>query len=447
MDVEKWMRKVGSAVYRAFPIPPGKGVLRSLEHLHPGEKKEVLLSDYYSEKIGKSLCLCALLLILGGCTFLTEHFGGQVEGGALERGAQGGRKVVLEVASETSGDGREMELLLSEKLLTDAELQEAYESFLPALLETLSGENPSLSEVRSDLHPVQSLEGYPFQVAWRSSDWELLSSVTGEVREVPEPTEGLLTAEITAPSASSEEGFLRREAVTIRVLPRDRSGREGFWEGLSDSLKERQKADRGEEKFFLPAEYEGENLTWRIAGDHFGLPLMLAGPLLGVLVFFLSDYDLLRKREERREKMRAAYPDVVRKLSLYMSAGMTAKAAFFKMGKDLGEDNPIYGEILYTCRELRAGRSEREAYERLGRRTALQEYIRMTTLLTQNLRKGSGSLLERLREEAEAACEEKTRNFRRLGEEAVTKLLLPMVMMLLVVMVMILLPAFGSMNL
>ncbi len=76
MDVEKFIRKVGNTVYHAFPVPAGRGVLQSLEHLHPGEKKEALLAEYYSEKIGKSLCLCAAILVLGGCIFLTEHFGG-----------------------------------------------------------------------------------------------------------------------------------------------------------------------------------------------------------------------------------------------------------------------------------------------------------------------------------------------------------------------------------
>ena len=47
----------------------------------------------------------------------------------------------------------------------------------------------------------------------------------------------------------------------------------------------------------------------------------------------------------------------------------------------------------------------------------------------------------------EAAFEQRKNLARRLGEEASTKLLLPLFMMLLIVMVMITVPAFGLWNL
>jgi pilus assembly protein TadC len=102
--------------------------------------------------------------------------------------------------------------------------------------------------------------------------------------------------------------------------------------------------------------------------------------------------------------------------------------------------------MLYTCRELKSGVSEGNAYEHFGKRTGLQEYIRLCTLMTQNLKKGSASLVPRLREEVDKSLTERIRMGRKLGEEAATKLLVPMVMMLAVVMVMVMLPAFSSMG-
>ncbi len=54
-------------------------------------------------------------------------------------------------------------------------------------------------------------------------------------------------------------------------------------------------------------------------------------------------------------------------------------------------------------------------------------------------------LLERLREEADRAAEQRLQKSRKLGEEAGTKMLIPMVMMLGVIMVMIMIPAFSGM--
>ena len=93
---------------------------------------------------------------------------------------------------------------------------------------------------------------------------------------------------------------------------------------------------------------------------------------------------------------------------------------------------------------FRSGVSEGRSYEHFGRRTGLQEYVRLSTLLMQNLKRGNSALLERLREEADKAWEEQLQQGRRMGEEAGTKLLVPMVMMLAVVMVMIMVPAFSA---
>ena len=98
------------------------------------------------------------------------------------------------------------------------------------------------------------------------------------------------------------------------------------------------------------------------------------------------------------------------------------------------------------CRELQAGVSEGTAYENWGKRIGLQEYLRLSTLLSQNLKKGNSTLLLRLKEEAQKACTEQMQHSRKLCEEATTKLLLPMTLLLVVVMLIIMLPAFSSMG-
>ena len=53
-------------------------------------------------------------------------------------------------------------------------------------------------------------------------------------------------------------------------------------------------------------------------------------------------------------------------------------------------------------------------------------------------------MLTMLQEESQKAFEEKMDRVRKLGEEAGTKLLLPMIMMLVIVMVIIMIPAYLS---
>ena len=102
----------------------------------------------------------------------------------------------------------------------------------------------------------------------------------------------------------------------------------------------------------------------------------------------------------------------------------------------------MYEELLKTTRQLQAGQSEVKAYEAFGLRCQGQEYTRLCTLLSQNLRKGNGEILKLLQEESSKAFNDRMDTVRKLGEEAGTKLLLPMILMLLIVMVVIMIPAY-----
>ena len=93
------------------------------------------------------------------------------------------------------------------------------------------------------------------------------------------------------------------------------------------------------------------------------------------------------------------------------------------------------------------GVSEKECYENFGSRCGLQPYMKLGALLSQNLRKGTKGLADALRLEGLHAFEERKAIARRRGEEAGTKLLLPMFLMLAVVLVIVIVPAFLSISL
>ena len=72
-------------------------------------------------------------------------------------------------------------------------------------------------------------------------------------------------------------------------------------------------------------------------------------------------------------------------------------------------------------------------------------YLKFSALLVQNLKKGSDDLLRLMDMEASDAFIKRKEQARILGEEAGTKLLLPMFIMFTVVIVIIMFSAFQSM--
>ena len=186
---------------------------------------------------------------------------------------------------------------------------------------------------------------------------------------------------------------------------------------------------------------------------YYYLPKDKTGNLLSALGLAAAAAAVIaKKREEqnaqikRREQMLMDYPGLIMKFTLLVQAGLTARKAFQKIALDYGKreagkKREAYEEIRVACYEMDSGISEAEAYRRFGERCGQVKYKTLSTLLIQNLQKGSRYLADLLEKESVEAWEERKRKARVLGDTAATKLLLPMVLMLLVVMAVIMLPA------
>lgn len=175
---------------------------------------------------------------------------------------------------------------------------------------------------------------------------------------------------------------------------------------------------------------------------------VIAGILLGI-----GNRQNIRKQEQKRQdQMRLDYPEIVSRMALFLGAGMTAKRTFRKIVEEYERQKSrtgrrcAYEEMGTALREMEAGCTEAESYENFGKRCKNSEYLRLAALLSQNLRKGTRGLSHLLKLEAARALEEKKARAKRLGEEAGTKLLLPMFLMLAVVLVIVIVPAFLSLQ-
>ncbi len=109
-----------------------------------------------------------------------------------------------------------------------------------------------------------------------------------------------------------------------------------------------------------------------------------------------------------------------------------------------GRKREAYEEIWRTWQEMKSGIPEMECYERFARRCDLIPYMKMGALLSQNLKKGAKGISEMLRMEAVQALEDRKSRARQLGEEAGTRLLIPMLLMLIIVITIVVVPAFLS---
>lgn len=420
-----------------------------LKTLRPGIAAEQQVREHYL-----SLYTLLLTVIFVGNLFclaawLSAHSAARlIDGGYLSRNAYGEGDVEVALKAEIPGVQEEVfDYLLEERRLTEEELEKSYGEASALLPGAILGENTCLEDVRKDMDLVQTLDGYPFQISWESSAYSLIHT-DGEVQN-KELSEGEV---VTLTAAFRYEEWVRELQIPVQINPALYTPQEALRMRLEELLREREESSRSGEVMTLPENIGTEPVIWsEIIEDSSGYFLILI-LLAACVLYWGRGRELDQKLEARQRELLLYYPEIVNKLALYMGAGMTIRNAFLKMGEDYKKQREerrkyVYEEILMTCYELQGGKSETEAYVNFGKRCQMQAYMKLSALLSQNIRKGSNDLLRMLRQEADNAFAERKNLAKKLGEEAGTKLLLPMMMMLCVVMVIIMIPAYFSFTL
>ena len=398
---------------------------------------------YRVEKLSGLLFFCfvgaavSLLILLSG-----RMEGRLTEDGRILRNPYGGGEVWVELKADTGTEEKDIQLQVEERQFTREELEEMIAKITAALEEEIKGENESLDEIRTSLVLPDSVDGYPFSIAWLSGDYERIqadgSVNNAEIEQKGELVE--LTATLTYLDQTWEEEFMVRVCPPI-LTPEEESRRQ-----LEKEAQENEKEAVHEESFPLPELLGQQKIVWKEKAED-NSPWFFAIILLaGAVQYRFSDEALKKKLVRREEELLRSYPEFVSKLVLLMGAGLPVRAAFMRMAADYQKKQKkarsyVYEELLLACHEMESGVTELQAYEHFGQRCRLPQYRKCMALLSQNLKRGASGLLPALLEESERSFEERKRSAREEGEKAGTKLLLPMMMMLVVVMILIMVPA------
>lgn len=334
---------------------------------------------------------------------------------------------------------------------TKEELQQVFQK-AAALLETeFLGENRDTDNVNRDLNFISQVPGTSITVEWIPEDYDLISG-SGEVHMEEaggETANTLVTAILTYKDNRISH------PIPVRIVPPELSAAEQLSRDLAEDITKASDQSIKQKRWKLPDQLGEYTLVWEEIRQDSGLGLFLVGILASFLLWFFSDRDLDKRLQNRKNQMMLDYPEIINKFNLLVNAGMTIKQAWLKIAEDYKKKLQLehrakryaYDEMLFTVHELRLGIPESNAYEQFGKRTGLMPYLKFSTLITQNLKRGNRGLSELLSREALEAFEERKEHAKRMGEEAGTKLLIPMMLMLLIVLIIILIPAFLSFNL
>ena len=379
--------------------------------------------------------------------FIAEAVDGgsaDVENGVLYRNPCGQGDAVYEFYVEDE-EGRELKtsLTVPEQKMTEEEFHQRIPEMVETLCMEMLGENSSLNEVRSDLNLMTRLGDYGVSVSWRSQRPEVISrfGVIDQDAVDPMGTGIVLEAELRCGDS------LETVEISIVVYP----GEVPWEERFQDSLIQLAGQDTETEKVMLPSEFEDCSLTYRSPDRGKNLILIVLGMIAAVFLHLKEKQDLQTKMKQREEDLMFSYQDLVSNFLILTGAGYPPKMAWKKITADMdamadeekaGRSLVLLKEMQIAVNQMETGVSETRAYTDFGKRCQTRCYVRFASLLVSSVQTGGKNLRTMLEAEMEEAFRQRAELAKKKGEEASSKLLLPLFGMLGIVMIMVTAPAF-----
>ena len=388
---------------------------------------------------GTAVCFACLYLYDNSRKIRVDEEGRQI----LERN-EDGTDSAYEMEIRVGEIREEIEVPVSGEKYTEEEASEILESAGEKLEKLILGENQSLEEVRKSLDLVAEIPNTGITVSWQLDRYDVMDTggnlIADEISEDGDLVR--LTADLSLGSARAVHEFY------AKVFPPVLSPGETLTAQIEDRIKEADKATETERYLVLPDRINGEEIRWEYTRNTRAFAVLVMGAGASCMVLISESQRKKEKEKIASRQLQIDYPQIINKFNLYIRSGMTIRKAWFCIAGDYEKsgkrDRKAYEEMCIAMHRIRGGTPEGEVYEEYGIRCGEAMYRKFGTMLSQNLRKGSGGITELLAREAEEAFEERKNLAKRLGEEAGTKLMIPMFMMLVIVFAMVVIPAFFS---
>jgi len=282
------------------------------------------------------------------------------------------------------------------------------------------------------------------EAEWHFSPIGIIAA-DGKVQENEIPEEGvLITASVILSCGEYEEIY----TFPFRLEKPELTQKELIERELSEWIMNQQQLE-GENVFSLPKVLGGMSAEWHERKDYLSLKILALEGISVILLIYARKKEKENKIRKRREEKELQYPEIVSQLLILLEAGMTTRQAWNRIAyqykekrkKKLVEVSEVYEAIVQFDRLLCEGEKESTIYENFAVLMDSMSYRRLVRLLVNNLEKGSRDICNQLSLETKQAYEQRILLAKKIGEEASTKILVPMMLMMVLVMVIVMAPA------
>lgn len=368
----------------------------------------------------------------------------------LERNPPGMGDKEIQMEFQTEQGRFPVNLKLAERSYREDELETIFEQGRLWLDDVWLGENVSSQTVIYNLYFPTEIETLGLAVRWETESYRWVRTdgmITDEARE-------MAPLDMTVRAVLSYGDKERTVDYPIRIITPEKDEKTVLQESVTKVLEGLQSDQKTEAELILPENIGEMSLTWYDREKTIWPKVFVFGNICLILVYFCQEERRMQQFKDREDGLRQDYPEIVYRFVLLIGSGMTVRAAWEKITSDYqrwrertGKKRWGYEEMEMAVREMNYGIPELKAYESFGKRCGTQGYIRLSSLLIQQVKRGARGMNQLLVQEVGEAEVLRRENARKSAEEAGTRLILPMILLMTVVFAVLMIPAFLSMNL
>ena len=377
-----------------------------------------------------------------------------VRDGYLMREDYGGASYTRELHVKTAGGEADVAIEVAPRRYTVQEAEAILSEAAEEAREIMLG-GQKAAHVNGDLIFFDRLPDLPVSVIFQTSDPELIDwegrlgdDIPAEGAAVTVTADLFFDGEVDIKRETDTDVTVRTEEISLTVFPREETKAERL------ARLSRVNAEKGQnissDRLLLPGSIDGQAAEWsgRDSGD--GLIFLFLGGVIAVVFLFAKQSSDREAERKRREALSRDYPLVAGKALLLLKAGMSIRGAFEKISADYRRSLKGGGrrreglELVNSLVTAMAnGMPESAALRNLAENAPVREYRTMGLLLLGGIRKGTDEAVRLLAMSEAEAFEERRKAARILGEEAETKMIFPMLLLMGVVFALLLVPAVG----
>ena len=367
---------------------------------------------------------------------------------------KGSRTVTLNVMADNGYEDR-ITINVNERVYSLVELEDYSQKLDDILWTRILGDNRDGSYVTDDLDLVRRIEGYPFDITWKTDRPQIMSPG------------GVIDREKLAGEDPDNEGVRIMLCATCRyrdyteekegyviVHTASKNAEESIHDMIDTSVRESDLSSENDDKQVLPDHAGRTGIRFYDAASNRGWIVLFVGIAAAFLLMKVTDGKIKEKAGIRSKQIDNDYPNIVNQYALYHTAGMNPRAIWFGIcsryeeGLDPAGKNRRYAyeEMVTTRKMMEEGCGELAAYDEFAARCRSIKYRSFINLVKQSVIKGSRDLDEMLAEELDKAQRDKNNMIKTQASEAETRMLLPMFMILITVIAIVMIPAFIELN-